>query len=45
MDNYKMTHIKSLVLNFLIDLMKADTEDKFKKEILELSSLIHIAKS
>tara|TARA_R100000654_G_scaffold19326_4_gene39558 strand:- start:7130 stop:7264 length:135 start_codon:yes stop_codon:yes gene_type:complete len=43
MDNHKFLHIKSLILNFLVDLMKADTEDKFKKEILEISTIIHKA--
>ena len=43
MEPHKFLHIKSLLLNYLVDLMKADTENKYKKEILELSSVIHKA--
>ena len=40
MDNKKL-HIKSLILNYLVDLLKCDKEDKYKDTIIELSQLIH----
>lgn len=37
----KKLHIKSLILNYLVELMKADNENKYKDIILELSQAIH----
>ena len=37
----KKLHIKSLILNYLVDLLKADTENKYKNIIIELSLEIH----
>lgn len=42
MDSIKKLHIKSLIQNYLVELMKADTENKYKETIVELSTLIHL---
>ena len=40
MENKKL-HIKSLILNYLVDLLKCDNENKYKETIIQLSQLIH----
>ncbi len=43
MDSYvcKKTHCKAMILNYIVTLLKADTDDKYRKILLELSEEIH----
>ena len=43
MENYehKRLHCKSLILNYIVSMLQADTQNKYSKILLELSDQIH----